>query len=99
MKRLRIFSLILCCVMTLYFLIFSFSDISIAEQKSVKDCISNCSEKQQVCLNINADKRICNVEFQNCVDACNKESEPSSSIQPSAPPSTPQGSNKTLKPM
>jgi hypothetical protein len=85
--------------MTLYFLIFSFSDISIAEQKSVKDCISNCSKKQQVCLNINADKRICNVEFQNCVDACNKESEPSSSIQPSAPPSTPQGSNKTLKPM
>ena len=99
MKRLRIFSLILCCVMTLYFLIFSFSDISIAEQKSIKDCISDCSKKQQVCSNINADKRICNVEFQNCVDACNKESEPSSSIQPSAPPSTPQGSNKTLKPM
>ena len=99
MKRLRIFLLISCFVMVLYFLIFSFSDISIAEQKSVKDCISNCSQKQQVCLNINADKRICNVEFQNCVDACNKESEPSSSIQPSAPPSTPQGSNKTLKPM
>jgi hypothetical protein len=85
--------------MTLYFLIFSFSEISIAEQKSVKNCISNCSKKQQVCLNINADKRICNVEFQGCVDACNKEGEPSSSIPPSTQPLTPQGSNKTLKPM
>jgi hypothetical protein len=97
MNRLRMFSIILCCVMALYFLIFSFSDISIAaEQTSVKKCISNCTQRQQACLNINADQRICNVEFQNCVDACNKkEGEPSSSTQPS----TPQGSNKTLKPM
>jgi hypothetical protein len=77
-----------------FFLIVSFSGISIAEQTSVKKCISNCSKKQQVCLNINADKRSCNVEFQNCVDACNKESEPSSEQ-----PSTPQGSNRNLKPM
>jgi hypothetical protein len=95
MKPLRISSLVLCCVMALYFLVFSFSGISIAEQKSVKDCISNCTKKQQVCLNINADKRMCNVEFQNCADACNTESEPSSSAQPS----TSQGANKTLKPM
>ncbi|MGA2781184.1 MAG: hypothetical protein ABSF13_04610 [Smithella sp.] len=94
MKQLRIFSLISCLVIAVYFLIVSFSGISIAEQTSVKKCISNCSKKQQVCLNINADKRSCNVEFQNCVDACNKESEPSSEQ-----PSTPQGSNRNLKPM
>ena len=99
MKRLRILPLISCFVMALYFLIFSFSEISIAEQTSVKNCISGCAKKQQVCLNINEDKRICNVEFKNCVDACNTESEPSSSAQPSAQPSTPQGSNRTLKPM
>jgi hypothetical protein len=95
MKPWRMFSLILSCVAALYFIIFSFSGISIAEQKSVKDCISNCTKKQQVCLNINADKRMCNVEFQNCVDACNTASEPSSSEQPS----TPQGSDRNLKPM
>jgi hypothetical protein len=94
MKQLRIFSIISCLVIAVYFLIVSFSGISVAGQTNVKKCIGNCSKKQQVCLNINADKRICNVEFQNCVDACNKESE-SSSEQPS----TPQGSNKTLKPM
>ena len=91
MKRLRIFSLISCFVMVLYFLNSPFSDISIAEQKSVQKCINNCNEKQQVCFNINADKRQCKVEFQSCVDACNSEEES---------PSTPQqGSNRTLKPM
>ncbi len=103
MKQLRIFPLISCCVMTLYFLIFSFSGISIAEQKNVKDCTSNCSQNQQVCLNINADKRMCNVEFQNCVNVCNTVSEPSSSEQPSTPSPKlspkPQEPDKTLKPM
>ena len=91
MKQLRIFSLISCFVMSLYFLIFSFSGISIAEQTSLKDCVSNCSQKQQICSNINADKRICEVEFKNCVAVCNSEKE-----SPSPPQ---QGSNSTLKPM
>jgi hypothetical protein len=91
MKRLRIFSLISCFVMVLYFLIFSFSDISIAEQTSVQKCISSCAKKQQACFNINADKRQCEVKFQNCAAACKSEKES---------PSTPQqGSNRTLKPM
>jgi hypothetical protein len=92
MKQLRIFFIISCFIMALNFLIFSFSGISIAEQTSLKDCISNCSQKQQICSNINADKRMCDVEFKSCVDACKKSEEES--------PSTPQqGSNKTLKPM
>jgi hypothetical protein len=95
MKRLRIFPLISCFVMVLYFLIFSFSDISIAEQTSVQKCISSCAKKQQVCFNINADKRQCKVEFKSCADACKSESDSPSSTQPS----TQQGSNRTLKPM
>ena len=83
MKRLRIFSLISCFVMVLYLLIFSFSEISIAEQTSVQNCINSCAKKQQVCLNINADRRLCNVEFQNCAATCNSESDSPSSKQPS----------------
>ena len=91
MKRLRIFSLISCFVMVLYFLIFSFSKISIAEQTSVQKCISSCAKKQQACFNINADKRQCEVKFQNCAAACKSEEKS---------PSTPQkGSNRNLKPM
>ena len=99
MKQLRIFSIISCFVMSLYFLIFSFSGISIAEQTSVKKCISNCVQKQQVCLNINADKRLCNVEYKNCAAKCNSESGSSPSKQPSTQPSKQQGSNATEKPM
>jgi hypothetical protein len=88
MKRFRIFFIISCFVMAVYFLI---SGISIAEQTSVKKCISKCAQKRQVCFNINTDKRQCEVEFQSCVAACNSESD--------SPSSTPPGSNKTLKPM
>ena len=81
MKRLRTFPLISCFVIVLYFLIFSFSDISIAEQISVQKCINNCSENQKACLNINADKRMCDVEFKSCVDACKSEEESPSTPQ------------------
>jgi hypothetical protein len=73
MKQLRIFFLISCFVMTLYFLISSFSDISIAEQTRMQNCITCCTSKEKACFNINADRRLCNVEFQNCVATCNSE--------------------------
>jgi hypothetical protein len=92
MKQLRIFPLISCFVISLYFLIFSFSGISIAEQTSIEKCISNCVQKQQVCLNINADKRLCNVEYEKCAAKCNSESGSSPSKQPTTQPSTQQGS-------
>ena len=91
MKRLRIFYFISCFVIVLYFLIFSFSDISIAEQTSEKNCISDCAKKQQACFNINADKRQCEVKFQNCAAACKSEEE--------SPSTTQKGSNSTVKPM
>jgi hypothetical protein len=79
MKQLRIFFLILCFVMTSYFLIFSFSDISIAEQTRIQNCVTCCASKEQACFNINTDRRLCDVEFQNCVATCNSEgSSPSS---------------------
>jgi hypothetical protein len=91
MKQLRIFYFISCFVIVLYFLIFSFSDISIAEQTSEKNCISDCAKKQQACFNINADKRQCEVKFQNCAAACKSEEE--------SPSTTQKGSNSTVKPM
>lgn len=91
MKQLRIFPLILCFIMVLSCLIFSFSRISIAEQTGKQECIISCVQKQQTCFNINADKRICEVEFKNCVDACKPEDKS---------PSTPQQElNSTMKPM
>ena len=99
MKPLRIFLLISCFVITLYFLIFSFSDISIAAQTRKEKCISSCDEKQQVCFNINADKRVCAVEFQNCVAPCNSEDDthdtPDTPNTADTPSSTQQGSNST----
>jgi hypothetical protein len=97
MKQLRIFSLISCFVISLFFLIFSFSNISIAEQTSVKDCINSCASKKQVCFNINADKRMCEVEFQNCAAACKPEGDSSTSTpaQTPTPIPTQQGSNST----
>lgn len=91
MKQLRIFPLISCFFMALIFLIFFFSGISIAEQTSKQKCMSSCDEKKLVCFNINADKRMCEVIFKSCVDACESEEES---------PSTPQQeSDKTMKPM
>jgi len=95
MKQLRIFFFILCFIMGLSFLIFSFSGISIAEQTSIEKCISNCVHKQQVCLNMNADRRLCNVEYESCAAKCNSES----GSPPSKQPSTQQGSNTNDKPM
>jgi hypothetical protein len=91
MKQLRIFFIISFFVMSLYFLIFSFSGISFAEQTSKQKCISSCDEKKLVCLNINADKRICEVEFKSCVNACESKEE-----SPSVPH---QELNSTMKPM
>jgi hypothetical protein len=79
MKQLRIFPLISCFVIVLYFLIISFSNISIAEQTSKQKCISSCTSKREVCFNINTDKRMCEVEFQNCIAACKAEDDSSSS--------------------
>ena len=79
MKQLRIFSLISCFVMILYFLIFSFFDISMAEETPkacearIKNCISCCTGKKQICINIKTDLRLCEAVFQECIATCNSE--------------------------
>ena len=81
MNQLRMISLISCFVMILYFLIFPFSDISKAEETPearealIKNCISCCTGKKQVCINIKADLRLCEAVFQTCVATCNSEGE------------------------
>jgi|WetSurMetagenome_2_1015567.scaffolds.fasta_scaffold1028901_1 hypothetical protein len=79
MKQLKMFSLIPCFVMIFYFLIFSFSGISRAEEvpeareARIKNCISCCTGKKQVCININPDLRLCEAVLQTCVAACKSE--------------------------
>ena len=82
MKQLRIFSIISCFVMISYLLFFSFSGISIASEtqgKSLNECVSSCKDKGDVCINMTADSRRCTAVYQECVDACKKESDSSSS--------------------
>jgi hypothetical protein len=82
MKQLRIFTLVLCFVLVFYFLTLFFSNLSIAEQTSEQKCISSCVSKKQACFNINADKRICEVVYQDCIAACKPEDDSSSTETP-----------------
>jgi hypothetical protein len=63
----------------------------------IKNCISSCTEKQQACSTNNADKSVCDTEFQNCVNICNSVNNSSSSTQQEpnsiAPSSTQQEPN------
>jgi len=76
MKKIRIFSLVACFVMTLFFLTFSFPGASEAVETPEKKCIKACAEQKQTCLNINADQRVCEVEFQSCLKTCEPKKEP-----------------------
>lgn len=76
MKQVRIIFLTSCFVMTLCIVIFFFTKISIAEEETderIKNCISCCTGKQPACYNITADRRLCAVEYENCVATCNSE--------------------------
>ena len=101
MKPLRIFPLVSCCVMALYLLFFSFPGLSLAEQAPDQSCISSCESAKQACFNINADRRLCEVDFQDCVDACKKARESSSSPATPAPvpaPAPKQPAQKIMAP-
>ncbi|MFZ1037119.1 MAG: hypothetical protein WAU61_04020 [Smithella sp.] len=103
MKQLRIFSIISCFVMISYLLFFSFSGISIASDtqgKSLDECLSSCKDKGDVCVNMTADSRRCTAVYQECVDACKKESDSSSNSSEGDSSSKPAGghsSSSTLK--
>lgn len=97
MKQFRIFSAIACFAAAVYFLIFSFSSISVAEQTGLKKCVNACAGKRQVCFNINADKRACEVEFKSCVAACKSEKDSSSKNEGSKTAN--EGSNTVNRPM
>lgn len=48
-------------------------------EKRIENCISCCSEKQQVCYNYTANGRMCALESQNCIAMCKSEGASSSS--------------------
>lgn len=63
-----------CFVMMLCFLIISFPILAPAEEtdeERIKNCVSCCDVKKQVCVNIKADLRLCEAVFQTCVATCN----------------------------
>jgi len=73
MKKKKILPLIFYGIVLLHFLIFS-SSASIAEPPiRVQKCISCCNAKKTTCFNINPDRRLCTVEFENCVTTCRTE--------------------------
>jgi hypothetical protein len=47
-----------------------FSSLSLAEEKQASSCVDVCKRQKATCYNINADKRICEVQYQECVAAC-----------------------------
>ncbi len=80
MKQLRIFSIISCFAMILYLLIFFFSGMSIAgekEQKLLNECVADCKDKVDICMNMTADPRRCTAIYQECDDNCKSEYESS----------------------
>jgi hypothetical protein len=78
MKRLRIFILGSCFFAVLYSLIFFSPNIFAAEETAREKCIISCDTNRQACFNINADARLCEVEYQNCFKACPPEEESTS---------------------
>lgn len=76
MKKLRIFPLVVACL-----LILCSYGISLADETSAQNCVSSCDEKLQICFNINTDRQLCEAEFQDCVKACEPESDSSSQPQ------------------
>jgi hypothetical protein len=80
-KHLRLFPRIACFIVSLYCLIFSFPGVSIAEEpleSRTENCVNCCNGKKQTCFNIYPDRRLCEAEFQECVNTCNSEGNHSS---------------------
>jgi hypothetical protein len=44
-----------------------------ARNARIKNCISCCTNKQLVCLNLTSDSRLCDAEVQNCDATCHSE--------------------------
>jgi hypothetical protein len=77
MKQLKKISIITCVTLALCLSIFSFSRISLAEQNDVKNCVNSCEDKKQVCMNMNADTRLCEAQYQDCATTCKVKSDTS----------------------
>jgi len=72
MKPIKKFSIGMLFLTICSFLI-SFSQIALAEEKPSPRCIESCKKQKITCYNIHVDKRICEAEYEKCVDTCNQE--------------------------
>ncbi|MBN1364440.1 MAG: hypothetical protein JW976_06520 [Syntrophaceae bacterium] len=75
------FSIIIFFAITWCLVTFYLSGSSVAEQKDAKECISSCEYSKRVCLNMNPDRRLCESEFQNCLNGCKSPEESSSKTE------------------
>ena len=55
----------------------SLSGVAIANQNeqeaSLEKCIKSCEDSKQVCWNMDPDRRLCEAQFQLCMENCNKK--------------------------
>jgi hypothetical protein len=49
------------------------SEMSFAEENNSAQCIKSCDDNLQVCWNMNPDRRLCEAQFQLCMENCNKK--------------------------
>jgi len=67
MKKIKILHCL--CIVFCFGLIFS-SGLSLAEEQQSSSCVDSCKSQRAACYNVNADKRICEVQYQECAAAC-----------------------------
>lgn len=73
---------LLSVLMAMSLLMTCFPAIAAAEEKGPSVCVASCIQQKNTCYNIQADKRVCEVAYQECINSCEKQEDPSSPAQP-----------------
>lgn len=66
---------ILCCgiLSILGLMMICSTSVFADEEKQTSGCVAACIQQKNACYNIQADKRICEVGYQDCVATCDKK--------------------------
>lgn len=65
---------ILCCAtLSILGLMICSASVFADEEKQTSGCVAACIQQKNTCYNIHADKRICEVGYQDCVATCDKQ--------------------------
>ncbi len=62
-----------CAILSILGLMICSASVFADEEKQTSGCVAACIQQKNVCYNIQADKRICEVAYQDCVAACDKQ--------------------------